>query len=152
MDIRRMIAGIASPGDGREWSMSLYNRMGDRYMGDRRSDQDSELREWMIDRITAEAARREAALRKKIGEPKFKVGDRVWFKADEDIAYNNEDLFARFKRPVATVAIVDATGTFEQHDEPSYDLWLERADGSKLMWKHIRQSELEAVAVADGQA
>lgn len=46
-------------------------------------------------------------------------------------------------------------GAFEQHDEPSYDLWLEQTDGSKLMWKHIRQSELEAVVGADdadGQA
>lgn len=137
--------------------MSRYNRMGDEYMVGEpylRSGLglDNESKEWMISRIAAEAARREAALRKKIGEPKFKVGDKVWFKADGDIAYNNEDLFNRFKQLVATVAIVDATGTFEQHDEPSYDLWLEQTDGSKLMWKHIRQSELEAVAVADGQA
>ena len=143
--------------EGREWMMSLYSRMGDGYMGDRRSDQDSELMEWMIAKITAEAARREAALRKKIGEPKFKVGDQVWFKADGNVATSNEGLADEFKQPVATVAIVDATGTFEQHDEPSYDLWLEQTDGSKLMWKHIRQSELEAVAVAgddgaDGQA
>ena len=58
---------------------------------------------------------------------------------------------------LSTVAIVDSAGTFEQHDEPSYDLWLERADGSKLMRKHVRQSELEAIAGAgdddaDGQA
>ena len=135
--------------------MSRYNRMGDEYMvGEpyRRSGLglDSELKEWAIARITAEVARREAALSKKIGEPKFKVGDRVWFKADGVVASNNEGRLANeFKQPVATVAIVDALGTFEQHDEPSYDLWLERADGSKLMWKHIRQSELEAVAVAD---
>lgn len=151
-----MIAGVAGTGDGRERTMSLYGRMGDGYMGDR-SDQDSELMEWMIAKITAEAARREAALRKKIGEPKFKVGDQVWFKADGNVATNNEGLADEFKQPVATVAIVDATGTFEQQDEPSYDLWLEQTDGSKLMWKHIRQSELEAVAVAgddgaDGQA
>ena len=111
---------------------------------------DSEWTERMIASIAAEAARREAALRKKIGEPKFKVGDRVWFTADGMVASNNEDRLANeFKRPVATVAIVDALGTFEQHDEPSYDLWLEQTDGSKLMWKHIRQSELEAVAGAD---
>lgn len=119
------------------------------------SGRDREWMDRMIARITAEAARREAALRKKIGEPKFKVGDKVWFKADGMVASNNEDLFDRFKQPVATVAIVDDLGTFEQHDEPSYDLWLEQTDGSKLMWKHIRQSELEAVAVADdadGQA
>lgn len=136
--------------------MSLYGRMGDGYMGDRHSDQDSKLMEWMIAKITAEAVRREAALRKKIGEPKFKVGDKVWFKADGDVATSNEGLADEFKQPVATVAIVDATGTFEQQDEPSYDLWLEQTDGSKLMWKHIRQSELEAAAAAgddgaDGQ-
>lgn len=140
--------------------MSRYNRMGDEYMVGEpylRSGLglDNESKELMINRIAAEAARREAALRKKIGDPKFKVGDRVWFKADGDIDTNNEDLAGRFKQPVATVAIVDGAGTFEQQDEPSYDLWLELADGSKLMWKHIRQSELEAVAVADdadGQA
>lgn len=140
--------------------MSLYNRMGDGYMGvesNRSSDHDSEWKQWMIDRITAEAARREAALRKKLGKPKFKVGDKVWFKADGDVATSNEGLANEFKQPVATVAIVDATGTFKQHDEPSYDLWLEQTDGSKLMWKHIRQSELEAAPdtdddCADGQA
>lgn len=134
--------------------MSLYNRMGDEYMVGEpylRSGLglDSESKELMIAKIAAEAARREAALRKKIGEPKFKVGDRVWFKADGDIMYNNEGLADRFKQPVATVAIVDSVGTFEQQDEPSYDLWLEQTDGSKLMWKHIRQSELEAVVGAD---
>lgn len=128
--------------------MSLYNRMGDGYMGgesDRSSDHDSEWKQWVLDRITAEVARREAALRKKIGEPKFKVGDKVWFKADGNVATSNECLANEFKQPVATVAIVDATGTFEQHDEPSYDLWLEQTDGNKLLWKHIRQSELEAI-------
>lgn len=132
--------------------MSLYGRMGDEYMGTESNSGSGRDREWMdrmIARIAAEAARREAALRKKIGEPKFKVGDKVWFKADGAIAYSNESLADEFKQPVATVAIVDATGTFEQHDEPSYDLWLEQTDGSKLMWKNIRQSELEAVAVAD---
>lgn len=136
--------------EGREWMMSLYSRM-DEYMGvesNRSSDHDSKWKQWMIDRITAEAARREAALRKRMGEPKFKVGDKVWFKADGAVATSNEGLADEFKQPVATVAIVDATGTFEQQDEPSYDLWLEQTDGSKLMWKHIRQSELEAVAVA----
>lgn len=144
--------------------MSRYsNRMEDEYMVGEpylRSGLglDSEWKERMIARIAAEAARREAELRKKIGEPKFKIGDRVWFKADGDIATSNEGRLANeFKRPVATVAIVDDLGTFEQHDEPSYDLWLEQTDGSKLMWKHIRQSELEAVSVvdddgADGQA
>lgn len=137
--------------EGREWMMSLYSRM-DEYVGvesNRSSDHDSKWKQWMIDRITAEAARREAALRKRMGEPKFKVGDKVWFKADGNVATSNEGLADEFKQPVATVAIVDATGTFEQQDEPSYDLWLEQTDGSKLMWKHIRQSELEAVAVAD---
>lgn len=132
--------------------MSLYSKMEDECMmgvePDWRSGQDSELKEWMAAGIAAAVARRESELRKKIGEPKFKVGDKVWFKAEGMVASNNEGLAEKFKQPVATVAIVDATGTFEQHDEPSYDLWLEQADGGKLMWKHIRQSELEAVADA----
>lgn len=134
--------------------MSLYGHMGDEYMGtesNRSSDHDSEWKQWMIDRITAEATRRDAALRKKMGEPKFKVGDKVWFKSDGMAASNNEGLAEEFKQPVATVAIVDATGTFEQREEPSYDLWLEQIDGSRLLWKHIRQSELEAVQ-DDGSA
>ena len=110
--------------EGREWMMSLCSRM-DEYVGvesNRSSDHDSKWKQWMIDRITAEAARRETALRKRMGEPKFKVGDKVWFKADGNVATSNEGLADEFKQPVATVAIVDATGTFEQQDEPSYDL------------------------------
>ena len=80
--------------------MSLYGRMGDEYMGTESSRGSGRDREWMdraIAKITVEAARREAALRKKMGEPKFKVGDKVWFKADGAIASSNEWFADEFK-------------------------------------------------------
>ena len=103
--------------------------------------------EELVSVMSARWAKQEAALRKKIGEPKFKVGDKVRF-ASDGVMDNAANDGHEFTEAYGVVAIVDATGTFEQHEEPSYDLWFHQKDGTELLWKHIRQSELEAATDA----
>ena len=68
--------------------------------------------------------------------PKYKKGDVVRFKFFED------------KEPLeGMVAIVDAYGTFEQNEEPSYDIY--KFDNNTL-YKHIRES-LVTEFVREGQ-
>lgn len=40
------------------------------------------------------------------------------------------------------VYIVDAFGTFEQNEEPSYDIMVDDYMGTKVLFKHIRESEI----------
>ena len=67
-----------------------------------------------------------------LGKPKFKIDDEVKFKFDE-------------KYLVGKVYIVDKCGTFEQNEEPSYDVMIEDFDqkGNACLVKHIRESMLE---------
>ena len=65
-----------------------------------------------------------------VGKPKYKVGDTVSFK---------------FRDTVLTgqIYIVDKYGTFEQNEEPSYDIMVtEQFNG---LHKHYRESELTLV-------
>ena len=59
-----------------------------------------------------------------LGEPKYKYGDIVTFMYDgiEKIGY---------------VYIVDRYGTFEQDEEPSYDIMVEK---DNCLYKHCRES------------
>lgn len=71
-----------------------------------------------------------------LGKPKFKVGDSVAFKIkgeEKEFLINGE------------VFIVDAYGTFEQKEEPSYDIMAEESHFNKeqpCLYKHIRESLL----------
>lgn len=56
--------------------------------------------------------------------PTYKEGDVVKFKCDD-------------KEITGKVYIVDAYGTFEQHEEPSYDVLCEEKN---VLYKHIRES------------
>lgn len=63
-----------------------------------------------------------------IGYPRYDYGDKVKFKfAGKDYE--------------GTVEIVDAFGTFEQNDEPSYDI-LGVYEGETTLFKHIRESRI----------
>ena len=64
--------------------------------------------------------------RKLIEPPRYKRGDKVRFKAGKDDTY------------VGIIEIIDAYGTFEQDEEPSYDIMVHK--GHKCLYKHIRQS------------
>ena len=69
---------------------------------------------------------------KKLNNPKFSYGDIVSF----TINHNGEDI-----KKVGKIYIVDKYGTFEQHEEPSYDIMVED-NTEHCLYKHIRESEL----------
>lgn len=61
-----------------------------------------------------------------IGMPKFKRNDMVVFKFRDD-------------EKCGMIQIVDAYGTFEQDDEPSYDICVEEEN---CLYKHIRETDI----------
>lgn len=70
------------------------------------------------------------------GQPVFAYGDEVGFYL---IPYQEtEEKFF-----VGKVEIIDKWGTFEQKEEPSYDIMVEdfNGSGSPCLVKHVRQSE-----------
>ncbi len=68
-----------------------------------------------------------------IGQPKFKQEHPVRFSIkDQDGTEKTYD---------GVIYIVDANGTFEQHEEPSYDI-MALVDGEKTLFKHIRESQV----------
>lgn len=70
----------------------------------------------------------------KIGCPKYKYEDLVEFK----YSANNTNIVK-----TGVVYIVDAYGTFEQNEEPSYDIFVEgKDDESNILYKHIRESSI----------
>ena len=66
--------------------------------------------------------------RKSIETPRYNRGDKVRFKVGDDTAY------------VGVIEIIDAYGTFEQDEEPSYDIFVQGNPG--CLYKHIRQSSV----------
>lgn len=59
-----------------------------------------------------------------IGHPKYKRDDVVSFKFRNEIK-------------TGTICIVDSYGTFEQNEEPSYDIINEEEN---MLYKHVRES------------
>lgn len=70
-----------------------------------------------------------------IGKPKYKRGDRVSF----SIMYENKTYNLE-----GEVYIVDAYGTFEQDEEPSYDIMVDDWFGQRCLFKHFKESSLES--------
>lgn len=70
-----------------------------------------------------------------LGKPKFKIDDVVSF----DITDNGQTFTLTGK-----VYIVDAYGTFEQNEEVSYDIMVEKShfSGEPCLYKHIRENFL----------
>lgn len=70
-----------------------------------------------------------------IGKPIFKYEDQVGF-------YLKPYGEAEKKFFVGKVYIIDAYGTFEQNEEPSYDIMVEDYNGTgrPCLVKHVRQS------------
>lgn len=62
-------------------------------------------------------------------KPKYRYGDSVIFQYGEEVL-------------VGKVYIVDAFGTIEQNDEPSYDIFV-RENG--ILHKHIRESSIKGI-------
>lgn len=63
-----------------------------------------------------------------IPEPKYDYGDTVSFMSNNRIVSGE-------------VYIIDRYGTFEQNEEPSYDIMVGEGD-NRILYKHIRQSWL----------
>lgn len=61
-----------------------------------------------------------------IPEPKYDYGDIVSFTVDG-------------RRVSGEVYIIDRYGTFEQNEEPSYDVMVCEGD-ARILFKHVRQS------------
>lgn len=66
--------------------------------------------------------------------PKFKRNDMVVFKFGDD-------------EKCGMIQIVDVYGTFEQEDEPSYDICVEEEN---CIYKHIRETAIKAIFDAFG--
>ena len=66
-----------------------------------------------------------------IGKPKFKQGDKVSFMWEDQLK-------------IGYVDIVDAYGTFEQNEEPSYDILIKNKE-EHCLYKHFRESLVKKV-------
>ncbi len=67
-----------------------------------------------------------------LGKPKFRQEDLVSF---------NYDIEGEIKKIDGVIYVVDAEGTVEQHEEPSYDIEA-FFRGEVMLFKHIRESEV----------
>lgn len=68
----------------------------------------------------------------------YNYGDTIKFK----FQYEKEEP----KELQGTVEIIDRYGTFEQNEEPSYDIMVDMDNnGTLCLFKHIRQSLVELV-------
>ena len=68
----------------------------------------------------------------------FKRGDMVKFHISPTYSYSG-DLIHDEMDIVGSVEIVDAFGTFEQNEEPSYDIYYKK---NNMLYKHVRQSSI----------
>lgn len=70
-----------------------------------------------------------------MNKPKYKENDRVKF----NLSYNNKEYII-----IGGIYIVDKYGTFEQNEEPSYDIYVDNfIDTNKpCLVKHIRESAI----------
>ena len=64
-----------------------------------------------------------------LGQPKYEKYDIVRFK------------FSPTEELEGFIEIIDAYGTFEQNEEPSYDILITEKEGRGL-YKHIRESRI----------
>ena len=67
----------------------------------------------------------------------FTYGDLVQFDFESD---------GQVQKITGTVEIIDKYGTFEQNEEPSYDIYRKE---NNTLYKHIRQSELKKAETKD---
>ena len=68
-----------------------------------------------------------------IGKPKYTYDDEVEFEIKE-----NDEIITL----TGIIYIVDAYGTFDQNEEPSYDIMVEHSphfEGDRCLYKHIRE-------------
>lgn len=66
--------------------------------------------------------------------PKYNYNDVVSFKIKD---YNDKERILTGK-----VYIIDRYGTFEQHEEVSYDIMVDDSEEGRILFKHIRESNI----------
>ena len=69
-----------------------------------------------------------------IGNPKYNYNDIVSFKIKD---YNDKEHIL-----TGSVYIIDRYGTFEQHEEVSYDIMVDDSEEGRILFKHIRESNI----------
>ena len=69
-----------------------------------------------------------------IGNPKYNYNDIVSFKIKD---YNDKERIL-----TGYVYIIDRYGTFEQHEEVSYDIMVDDSEEGHILFKHIRESNI----------
>lgn len=67
-----------------------------------------------------------------LGNPKFKVGDKVTFWLKDD---NGNKIYYK-----GEIYIVDAYGTFFQNEYPSYDIMVSHKEYGDILYKHIPET------------
>ena len=68
-----------------------------------------------------------------LGKPKYKYGDKVKF------VINGKEV-------IGVIEIIDSYGTFEQHDEVSYDILADETNpitATPCLFKHIVETNVE---------
>lgn len=73
-----------------------------------------------------------------MNKAKYKVGDKVRFSHPTMVSWGGEVIREEGVMD-GTVEIVDAYGTFEQHEEPSYDIYNKE---NNVLFKHCRESTI----------
>lgn len=75
-----------------------------------------------------------------VGNPMFKYGDRVGFYIKP--YGKDKEIFCE-----GSIYIIDRYGTFEQDEEPSYDIMVDdwNNTGEKMLVKHVRESHCYAL-------
>ena len=77
-------------------------------------------------------------IRKHFDAPKYSRGDKVKF------------VFGMNEQYVGYIEIVDQYGTFEQSEEPSYDIFVKGDSGDSFkqrgLYKHVRESSVLGLA------
>ena len=66
--------------------------------------------------------------------PKYNYDDIVSFKIKD---YNDKERILTGK-----VYIIDKYGTFEQHEEVSYDIMVDDSEEGRILFKHIMESSI----------
>ena len=66
--------------------------------------------------------------------PKYNYNDVVSFKIKD---YNDKERIL-----TGSVYIIDRYGTFEQHEEVSYDITVDDSEEGRILFKHIRESNI----------
>ena len=71
-----------------------------------------------------------------LGRPKYNYGDVVRFHLGRTLDRNGDEIYPE-RDIVGTVEIIDPYGTFEQNEEPSYDILNKE---KTMLYKHIREA------------